>query len=392
MKINQWTLGLAAVGVVSLASAVNAEEGKMNSLQTALSSTPISGYVNTSINWNSIDNCLSPAIPFSTGKDDGFNLNVVKLSLEKAMDESEWASGYKVDLLFGPDAIGWNPAASGGGGGFVARNESFAIQQAYIALRTPVGNGIDWKMGVFNSPIGYESFDAGNNPNFTRSYGYSIEPTQLTGLLGTYRVSDTLAVAGGVANTLSTGINTRNNELGNNRSTDAWRKAVMGTIAVTAPADKGFLSGSTLYAGIVSGINNANPQGENQNNYYVGATLNTPVTGLKAGVAYDYATSFQSVPGNDVWTLAGYLCFQATEKLSLHGRAEIGTYDNVTGFAPGRKMDIFALTGTVQYDLWANVVSRLEVRYDHANYTSAPALTGDPDHSTGIYANFIYKF
>ena len=56
MKINQWTLGLAAVGVVSLASAVNAEEAKMNALQTALSSTTISGYVDTSIEYTAAPN------------------------------------------------------------------------------------------------------------------------------------------------------------------------------------------------------------------------------------------------------------------------------------------------------------------------------------------------
>src|SRR5277367_1209149 len=50
MKFNKWTLGLAAVGVVSLASAARADE-KMNSLQTALSNTTISGYVDVSANW-----------------------------------------------------------------------------------------------------------------------------------------------------------------------------------------------------------------------------------------------------------------------------------------------------------------------------------------------------
>ena len=44
MKFNKWTLGLAAVGVVSLASAVQAEE-RDNPVMTALSSTAISGYV-----------------------------------------------------------------------------------------------------------------------------------------------------------------------------------------------------------------------------------------------------------------------------------------------------------------------------------------------------------
>lgn len=48
MKFNKWTLGLAAVGAVSLTSVAQAEE-KVNAVQTALSSTTISGYVDTSM-------------------------------------------------------------------------------------------------------------------------------------------------------------------------------------------------------------------------------------------------------------------------------------------------------------------------------------------------------
>src|SRR5512147_2822775 len=51
MKINKWTVGLAAVGLVSLPSVLQAEE-KLSPLQTALSSTVISGYVNTAARWN----------------------------------------------------------------------------------------------------------------------------------------------------------------------------------------------------------------------------------------------------------------------------------------------------------------------------------------------------
>ncbi len=49
----------------------------------------------------------------------------------------------------------------------------FAIRQAYVALRAPVGTGLDFKVGVFDSIIGYESVDASTDPNFTRSYGHS---------------------------------------------------------------------------------------------------------------------------------------------------------------------------------------------------------------------------
>ncbi len=412
MKINQWTLGLAAVGVVSLASAVNAEEAKMNFLQTALSSTTISGYVDTSIEWTpdqldteglGFDSWGS--IPFrGEGKANGFNLNVVKLSIEKPMDESEWASGYKVDLLFGPDAVNYNTSENAVGGQqqnhFEGENGAdFGIKQAYVALRTPVGNGIDWKLGTYDTIIGYETFEAGNNPNFTRSWGYAIEPTQHTGLLGTYRINDNIAIAAGVANTHAAGINARNTEMGTLGG--FWHKTYMASIAVTAPQDMGFLSGSTLYAGFVNGFAGGT---EDQKNYYAGATLNTPVAGLKAGVAFDYVDNKgggNGADGNyedDAWIVGVYASYQATEKLSLHARAEYGDlkFSDVSIGATDKGHEyITSLTGTVQYDLWKNVISRLEVRWDQMR--TKGSFDGEPYEyvdatQMGVYANFIYKF
>ena len=57
-------------------------------------------------------------------------------------------------------------------------------------------------MGVFDSIIGYESVEAGNDPNFTRSYGHSIEPQTETGLLASYRFCDCFSASAGVANTV----------------------------------------------------------------------------------------------------------------------------------------------------------------------------------------------
>ena len=51
MKFNKWTVGLAAVGVVSLASAARADE-QMSQVQTALTQTTLSGYVDTAAQWN----------------------------------------------------------------------------------------------------------------------------------------------------------------------------------------------------------------------------------------------------------------------------------------------------------------------------------------------------
>src|SRR5438132_12459418 len=104
MKVNKWTLGLAGVGLVSLPSLMQAEE-KPSPVLTALSATTISGYVSTSMEWNpGTGNKYVPGFAFNAGKQDGFNLDVVRLSIERALDEGQWSAGYKVDLLFGPDA------------------------------------------------------------------------------------------------------------------------------------------------------------------------------------------------------------------------------------------------------------------------------------------------
>ena len=48
MKTNQWILSLAALGLINAPADGRAEE-QMNQLWTGLSSTTISGYVNTSM-------------------------------------------------------------------------------------------------------------------------------------------------------------------------------------------------------------------------------------------------------------------------------------------------------------------------------------------------------
>lgn len=407
MKFNKWTVALAALGVVSLASAARAEE-KESAVMTALSSTTLSGYVDTSAQWNfGTGNANLPPYKFnSPSKADGFNLDVVQLRIEKPLDESEWAAGYRVDLWAGPDAdtLGTQSTLSTGKG-------DFAIRQAYVALRTPILNGIDWKVGVFDSIIGYESVESPNNPNYTRSYGHSIEPQTHTGVLASYRFNDMISASAGVADTTGPVINNRAftpvQAAGNNPYPESY-KTYMASLAITAPDSLGVLSGSTLYGGVVNGYNN-NIVGTGLAaptlNAYAGATIATPVTGLRLGVAWDLlnlnTTPNSGVLGGtkteaDIWTLAGYASFQATEKLSFHGRFEYasGDIDQPTTLQAGN--GIYAFTATAQYDLWKNVLSRLEFRWDHAEHglLFGGDTTGVPTRENAfmLAANVIYKF
>lgn len=417
MRINKWTLGLAAVGLVSLPSIGQAEE-KMNQLWTELSSTTISGYVNTSAHWDlGTGNANAPAYIYNSGKQDGFNLNVVKLSLERPLDEDQWAAGYRVDLLFGPDA---NTFATTSTGLVGSDGSDFAIRQAYVALRAPVGNGLDFKVGVFDSIIGYESHDAGSNPNYTRSYAVGIEPHTHTGVLASYQFNEMFSASVGIANTFGPGINSR--AFGNtavlpavaNNKAESY-KTYMGSLAFTAPEDWGFLGGSTLYAGVVNGFNNSAP-GFVQTSWYVGGTLNTPIEELKLGASYDYrGVSDQNlsvdVSSSYANAVSLYASFQASEKLSLHSRAEYASRSPFLGNSiPGSSFipdappsKVFAYTGTLQYDLWKNVISRLEFRWDHAadgdnhfgGTTFESSVVGSGPSKKNAYliaANIIYKF
>jgi len=399
-------------------------EEQINQIQTALASTTLSGYVDTSAQWNfGTGNGHLPPYKFGgPDKADGFNLDVVQLRLEKPLDEASWSAGYRVDLWLGPDAntLGTQSILSTG-------SSDFAIRQAYVAMRVPLGNGLDFKMGVFDSIIGYESVESPSNPNYTRSYGHSIEPQTHTGLLASYRFTDGISISGGVANTMSSQINSRaftgssgvfgglfgtitgttgteNGFAGEGAKAESY-KTYMGSLALTAPDSWGFLSGSTLYAGAVNGYNNSvlgTGVGLRQLNTYVGTTIATPVAGLRFGAAFDWldldskhALGIDLIDG-EIWTVAGYMSYQLTEKLSTHLRAE---YMEARIDQPlAAHESILALTTTLQYDLWRNVMTRLEFRWDHC--TTGDKIFGgaSPDETPTLKnafvlaANVIYKF
>ena len=414
MKVNKWTMSLAALGLISIPAASSADESdKMNNVWTSLSSTTIKGYVNTSMHWDpGTGNANPPAFAFNSGKQDGFNLNAVKVSIEKPLDEAQWAAGYTFDMIMGPDAMAYGTTLDSDGD-----SSSFAIKQAYVALRAPVGNGLDFKIGVWDTILGYESFDAGSNPNYTRSWGYTIEPTTHTGVLMSYQVNKAVSLAAGIANTHGPAINGRANP----PKAESY-KTYLASTTLTAPDEWGFIAGSTLYAGLANGF--SSPLGADVINLYVGATLNTPVKNLKVGAAFDYLGSTGEFGADDfyanAWAL--YTSFQATEKLSLHVRGEYATTDtgilgtfgtgslgNGTG-THGNNSAIFSLTGTIQYDLWANVLSRLEIRWDHqagdgdmsgfggnlvpssGGGKGGSTTANDDRNAVMIAANIIYKF
>lgn len=391
MKFNKWTVALAATGVVSLASAVQADES--HPVNTALSSTTLSGYVDTSAIWNlgSGSQVANRFANTASDRQDGFNVNTIKLQLEKPIDEGTWSAGYKVETMFGPDANVMPGALTSG----------VAIKQAYAALRAPIGNGIDFKIGQFDPIVGYEVTDSYANPNFSRSLGFNnLEPFGHTGILASYQVNDIIGVSGGVANGDSgfglNGGSLTASGFASGQSGSSMRgllaesaRVYMGSVVVKAPESAGWLAGSSLYVGAVNG--DANGAKNDPTLLYVGVSLATPIKELSLGASADLL--FNAGLGGQSYAnaYAFYTGYQITEKLKANNRFEYAT-SGYGAFLPGRAEDkMIGETFTLDYALWSNVLTRGEFRWDRSVDGGANPFDGQKN-DLSLTASIVYKF
>jgi hypothetical protein len=198
----------------------------------------------------------------------------------------------------------------------------------------------------------------------------------------------------------------------------------------------GFLKGATFSSGVIHNTDSKAGVGSTTS-FYAGATLPTPITMLKVGASFDelwetatFATYADAggagaplfVGGGRIWDIAAYATIQATDKLSFNGRFE---YLNDNS-APGDAVALYStdqfnaagaglgpnrnaaeeLTATIQYNLWANVMTRAEFRWDHVEHddllgadTKFPTPAGGPaggasfrDNDFLLALNIIYQF
>ena len=346
MKMNKWTVGLAAAGVVSLASTAQAEE---NSVLTALSSTVISGSVEASYMGSlSGSNRLYD--------DDGFVANGASLAIGSPLGEGDYSAGYNVELLLGGRADVFGSADDG-----------FLIKNANIGLNVPFGNGIDLTVGLFDSIVGYETEASASNPNVSRSYGYGLGPLTHTGALASTSLTDGLNFSFGVANSFGSTLGNTADDLADGNLT------YMVGVEATVPDNLGFLAGSTVYVGYVDGAVSGRSNDDEDSHLYVGASVASPIEGVSLGVAYDDRTQHGAASDSDAVAL--YAVWDVSDGVSLAGR-----YDTIDRDGDSSSM----WTATLGYSIWDNVLTRLEY-----NIESGHKERGD---SAGFALNLYYQF
>ncbi len=123
-------------------------------------------------------------------------LNAVQLTASKALNPA--ATGYDVGFTlqgeYGTDArythyLGEFDYAT-------SDREQFSLLQANVVVHTPwlTAGGVDFKLGQFLTPIGFETIDPSTNPFYSHSYLFNFGPFEHTGLQGIWHVSPLLDV------------------------------------------------------------------------------------------------------------------------------------------------------------------------------------------------------
>jgi hypothetical protein len=374
------------------------EDQGINYVETAQKGITLSGYVDVSYTeqfggrGTGFGGGQAALHQFDTNNNN-FNVQAVKVALEKALpDKNEWAAGFRIDTIYGADArslgdSGFSSLSSPSGA--VTGNSTFALEQALVKFRIPVGNGLDIYAGKFVTFLGYEVIESPANPNFSRGLLFTNAiPLTNTGVYADYKFNDTFEAKLGVVdgwnnsvspNTFGTGATAATSI---NSDSTFGGKAITGQLNINAPGKNANITQSFIYspqgdsvaANPTSGPGLA-PTGDNGVFVYDIWGNWTPTFdksgALTLGFNLDYGYDSYSWYG-----AALYAQYKLTKVITLAGRGEYLHSDANAGkfgvggtiapdgtFAP-LSQDDYSLTATISFAVWDNLLTRAEYRFD----------------------------
>jgi hypothetical protein len=115
------------------------------------------------------------------------------------------------------------------------------LEQAYVSIRAPLGNGWDFKVGKFVSILGYEVIERPANMNVTYGLLWQQMPLYYTGILSSYKFDDYIDAKLAVVNGSQTDNNTTTDLSGDGC-------AVLAGLNVTAPGGNANWSNNFQYS------------------------------------------------------------------------------------------------------------------------------------------------
>ena len=237
------------------------------------------------------------------------------------------------------------------------------FHRANLSYLFPVGNGLKLTGGLMNSYIGYDSFLAKNNPNYTRGYLLDNVPYFLFGLEALYPVTDTVTLGFYVVNGYD--YLTAPNNLPSYGFHAVWEATPALTVV------------QNLYYG---------PDQSNTDlrywRFFSDSIVEWKHDDWLVAASYDIGTEEQAgTPGHpqDVWMSGAVWARRHLQgPWSLAVRPEF--YWDPQGLITGAKQLIWALTGTLEYRIRViskhTVTAKLEYRFDRSTGSGGGFFTG----------------
>jgi hypothetical protein len=332
--------------------------------------------------------------------DVGYTWNALELSFKK--DPSErYPWGFGVVVTAGMDSqknhsIGIFRDLDDGTP-YLRNTPKYDLPEAYGSVLLPLGEGLTLKGGKWGTLIGYEVYESPKNLNFSRSFLYTLgTPYTHTGLLATYPFAKWLSVTLGFTN----GWDSSDNFNGYLRA--------IGAVAFT-PSDK-FSITTNFHVGPEQ--TRAQMRGDDVNQRWIVDTtvLYTGIDKVTLAVNFDFAGE-QNDPllvalgtrknNASRWSgVAVYGAYDWTKALRTVARLEYfadphGVRNGVT--APGHSLDLYEITGTLEYKIWRGLVGRLEYRHDEAsrraftlkNFGTTPTAQSQDTFTVALYYSFF---
>jgi hypothetical protein len=418
------------------------EDQGINYVETAQKGITLSGYVDTSYTYQFAGGGEYGAAGQnpSTGpanshgalrqfdvNNNTFNIDAVKIALEKALpDKNEWAAGFRIDTIYGQDArflgdTGINGATATGG---AVNTSGLALEQALVKFRIPVGNGLDIYAGKFVTFLGYEVIESPANLNFSRGLLFTnLIPLTHTGVYADYKFNSTfeakLGIVDGWNNSTSgsAGSGVGGNTAAGTNDSSSFGKAITGQLNINAPGGNANITQSFIYSpdgepGVVGGDNGGLAVYDIWGNWNPTFVKDSALLlGFNFDFGYNASSGQTYIPANQVgipdtntfWGAALYAQYKFSKVFSLAGRGEYihsdealnpkfgtgGVFGANGGFTPGEQDD-YSFTLTASFNVWDNLLTRVEYRLDDLSGNTTGRAGQTVDHEISL--NAVYSF
>jgi hypothetical protein len=298
-----------------------------------------------------------------------FAVNKFKLALEKPIsyNPTNWIVGYRADLIFGEDAAVIHSSSPHGGTFNLGTDGD--LEQAFVDLNIPVGNGLKVIVGKTVTLMGVEVIEETANPNWSEGNQFLfVENFTQTGVQLAYQWNDKLDTEFVVFN--------------------GWDALPDNNTAMSYMGRIGYALGSNDTIGVVG---YGGPEQETVSLGGAGTSANWR-EGVDVVVNHKFSDKFNSylqldygreanaflsdgvTQENSEWYAGGlWLTYDFTDKIELALREDFlkdrnGSRTGATyGLPVGITPEVYTSTLTLNYKPIDNVQIRPEVRWDHSD-------------------------